>query len=103
MLNPAAVKQLSEWCAPRAIGWQPLPCHGACAILLEPRSRLRCWQRMVLSFVEDSFELTTESGELLASASELRSVLDALDGGVAEAGASLFYPATLLPVGALVL
>ena len=39
---------------------------------------------MLLSFDYDDFQLSTEWGEPLASASDLHSVLDAMECGVAE-------------------
>lgn len=86
MLDTAELKTLAAWCAARAVRWSPVSRAQLPAVLLEPADMRHCWQRMVLSCRDADFELATEAGEPLASASDLHSVLDALEGGVAEVG-----------------
>jgi hypothetical protein len=100
MLDSQDLTQLSRWCAARAISWQPLLRGGNAAVLLEPRGRRQCFQRILLTQDEEDFALATEAGEMLACASDLHSVLDALEGGVADVAA---LPAPELRIGAMVI
>jgi hypothetical protein len=86
MLAPTDIRTLTAWCHRRAMRWQPLrvDADGA-ALLLEPLAALRPWQRMRLLATDHGYRLEDEAGQPLASASALPALLDALDGGVADA------------------
>ena len=84
MLDIFELRALTTWCAASAMRWRPLLRGGNIAILLEPVNTQQCWERIVLTWADDDYELVTEAGDLLAVASDLHSVLDALRGGVAE-------------------
>ena len=53
-------------------------------MMLEHHAGTRPWQRMVLCREHNALRLLDETGTLLAEASTLPALLDALDGGVAE-------------------
>ena len=53
-------------------------------MLLEQRHGSRPWQRMMLRWEADTLRLLDETGTLLAEASTLPALLDAVDGGVGE-------------------
>ena len=57
-------------------------------MMLKPRDAGRPWQRMMLVLDEGELRLENELGETLASASDLPALLDAVEGGIAEAPAS---------------
>ena len=84
MLDIVDLRALTTWCAASAMRWRPLLRSGNVAILLEPVNAQQCWARVVLTWGDDDYELVSEAGDLLAVASDLHSVLDALRGGVAE-------------------
>ena len=56
-------------------------------MMLEPRDAARPWQRMMLILENHEIRLENELGETLASASDLPALLDAVEGGVADAPA----------------
>jgi hypothetical protein len=56
---------------------------GAPALLLERRGR-PAGESMMVVLNDDGFRLVDSNGDLLASASDLPALLDAVDGGVAE-------------------
>jgi hypothetical protein len=103
MLHADELKRLSAWCGVRAMTWRPLLRAGEAAVLLEPRGQAGCWQRMTLARLDHAFELSAEDGELLAVSSDLRAVLDAVDGGVAEPAMAYVLPQERMAAGALVL
>lgn len=78
---------LSHWCSHRGLHWTPGP-SGEPSMLLEQRTATRPWQRMVLCRRAGALRLLDETGVLLAEASTLPALLDAVDGGVAEPVAS---------------
>jgi len=86
MLIPIDLKMLTLWCRSRAMRWLPLRSGAETAVLLlEPLAASRPWQRMRLSASDSGFLLADEVGQTLATASDLPALLDALDGGVADA------------------
>jgi hypothetical protein len=77
---------LAAWCRARGLCWLPGRAHeGSEALLLERSRGLRASQSMLLVHDRHGFCLIDSLGDLLASASALPSLLDALDGGIAEA------------------
>jgi hypothetical protein len=85
-LNSSELRTLTAWCAQRDLRWTPAhPIRGIPTLLLEPRTVRTPWQRMLLVLDASEMRLETELGEALASASGLPALLDAMDGGVAEA------------------
>ena len=53
-------------------------------MVLEHDAGTRPWQRMVLCRERDALRLLDETGTVLAEASTLPALLDAVDGGIAE-------------------
>ena len=85
MLEVAELRTLSSWCRVHAFHWAHTACDdGLGAMTLEMSSPRHLVQRMTLILRDDGFYLVDNKGETLAAASDLRAVLDALDGGVAE-------------------
>jgi len=86
MLAPNDLTILTAWCRQRAMRWLALRADAAAAaLLLEPWAATKPWQRMRLIAADDGLRLEDEAGDILASASDLPALLDALDGGVADA------------------
>lgn len=86
MLAPADLRILTDWCRQRAMDWVALRVDAdAAVLLLEPKAAVRPWQRMRLIAGDRGYLLEDEGCQPLASASDLPALLDALDGGVADA------------------
>ena len=81
MLDAMQFRTLVQWCRGRGLRFLPLGLGG---ILFERVEPTRPWQRMKLMQDGGGFRLCDECDDLLASGSDLPSMLDALDGGVAE-------------------
>lgn len=76
---------LAAWCQSRGLYWLPGQADEGCdALLLEQQRGHRNSESMLLVHDRHGFCLIDPLGELLASASDLPSLLDALDGGIAE-------------------
>jgi hypothetical protein len=98
MLGRGALKALAVWCAARGMRWTPARTDdGAPALLLERRGQPTA-DTMLVIINDDGFRLVDANGELLASASDLPSLLDALDGGVAEPPRRRMERPTVVPV-----
>ncbi len=83
MPSTAELKHLSRWCSARRLHWQPARTEaGAPAILLRSDSVLVAWHDMMLIEDDDGVALLDEQGDLLADASEIPALLDALDSGL---------------------
>ncbi len=97
MLTPKDLQTLTFWCQHRAMRWLALRVDAdATVLLLEPQSAARPWQRMRLLATDHGFLLEDEAAQALASASDLPALLDALDGGVADAPSLVqLYPRPL--------
>ena len=80
---PVDIHTLSNWCKHRGLRWAP-GSSGEPSMLLERQTASRPWQRMVLCHERDALRLLDETGTVLAEASTLPALLDAVDGGVAE-------------------
>lgn len=88
MLAPSDLQTLTGWCRDRAMCWTALRVTAEAAVLLlEPLVAARPWQRMRLIATDQGYLLENEAGQALASASDLPALLDALDGGIADAPA----------------
>jgi len=85
MLDAAELAVLARWCRAAALSWQPLGCAEETVLLLEPRAGERPWQRMRLCAGEAGYRLHDAADRLLAAATDLPALLDALDGGIADA------------------
>ena len=86
MLGGIELRALSTWCGRQDLSWTPAECEqGRPMMLLKPRDAGRPWQRMILVLAENEIRLENELGETLASASDLPALLDAVEGGVADA------------------
>ncbi len=73
------------WCQTHGMTWSATRREGAdFTVILEPQSRPRSWQRMRLVMDQPDLRLEDERGVQVASASDLPSLLDAIDGGVAD-------------------
>jgi len=84
MLGRGALRALATWCAARGMRWMPARTDdGSPALLLERRGQPPA-EAMLVVLHDGGFWLVDASGEVLASASDLPALLDALDGGVAE-------------------
>ena len=109
MLDGSAIRALNAWCGPRHLSWsaaQPAdrPAGGGAVMMLRPRHAARPWHRIMLVLADGELRLENELGEMLASASDLPALLDAVDGGVGEApSAPALRFAGLQPTGSLAL
>ena len=92
MLAAGELRVLTVWCSHRGLHWVAGP-SGEPSMVLERDAGTRPWQRMVLCRVQNELHLLDETGTLLAEASTLPALLDAVDGGVAEPkpGAALLH------------
>jgi hypothetical protein len=75
----------SSWCRARGMTW--LPGSGAAALVLRPQRRAD-GDALMIAQREGELRLLSRSGDVLAAASDLPALLDAIDAGVA-AGAGL--------------
>ena len=99
MPSTAELKHLSRWCSARRLHWQPARTEaGAPAILLRGDSARVAWHDMMLIEDDEGVALLDEHGDLLADASEIPALLDALDTGLVTRPA--IWPG--LPYAALV-
>jgi hypothetical protein len=80
-------KGLERWCRTRQLTWTAAS-QAAPAILLAPQETGRMWQRLVLVMANPDCRLENEAGDVLAIASSVTALLDAVDGGVADAPAA---------------
>ena len=84
MLSRGALRALSAWCAARGMRWIPARTDdGAPALLLERRGQGLADAMLVVPH-DGGFRLVDTGGDILASASDLPALLDAVDGGIAE-------------------
>ncbi len=85
ILERSELLALSAWCSRRDMSWSVATAEDhRPAMLLTPRDAGRPWQSMLLVLAAGDMRLHDEVGEVLATASDLPALLDALDGGVAE-------------------
>ena len=89
MLDTIELRLLSQWCRTRRMQWQPgLADDGRPAVLLlgAPRfdSQSPACRSMMLLPDHDEWRLLDGPGQVLAAASGLSELLDALDAGVGE-------------------
>lgn len=84
MLKNGALRALASWCAARSTRWVPAQTDdGRPGLLLERRGRTPAEAVLVVPH-QGGYRLVDGAGDVLASASALPALLDALDGGVAE-------------------
>ena len=84
MLGRAELLLLAEWCRRRGMSWLPgRSTDGAPALLLEHRAAVG-GEPMLLTLRDAELCLADESGQMIASASDLPALLDALDAGIAD-------------------
>ena len=83
MLATGDLRVLSTWCSHRGLHWLAAS-YDEPSMLLEHHAGTRPWGRMVLCREDSALRLLDETGTLLAEASNLPALLDAVDGGVAE-------------------
>ncbi len=84
MLGRGVLGAFSAWCAARGMRWTAARSDdGAAALLLDRRGQPSA-EAMLVVLHDDGFRLVDAGGDVLASASDLPALLDALDGGVAE-------------------
>lgn len=84
-LSANDIRALAQWCQSRRFRFRPMRTDAPeQEILLEPVSRTSAWQRLTLAASNGTYRLADEWGEILAEASTLHPVLDALDGGIAH-------------------
>lgn len=84
MIEYRELQALAAWCQARGLCWLPGRAEGGDeALLLEQRGR-RHSESMLLVHDRHGYCLIDPLGDLLASASNLPALLDALDGGIAE-------------------
>ncbi|MDR3523117.1 MAG: hypothetical protein P4L66_03330 [Acetobacteraceae bacterium] len=83
MPSTAELKHLTRWCTARRLYWQPARTEsGAPAILLRGNGMRVAWHDMMLTEEDDGVGLRDARGALLADASEIPALLDALDSGL---------------------
>ncbi len=86
MLDGVAIRALNLWCDRRSLSWSAAhPVGDSAVMVLCPRDACGPWQRMMLVLDCPELRLENELGEMLASASDLPALLDAVDGGVGKA------------------
>jgi hypothetical protein len=84
MLDTANIMILTRWCRARRLNWMPaIADDGAQAIRLAPIVGSLPSQNMLVIAGDEGFCLLGSPGGKLAVASDLPSLLDALDAGVA--------------------
>jgi len=84
MLDTANIMILTRWCRARRLNWMPaIADNGAAAVRLAPIVGSLPSQNMLVVAEDDGFCLLGAPGGKLAVASDLPSLLDALDAGVA--------------------
>lgn len=90
------LRALSSWCAARRLSWAPARARSNDArsndaesddqvVVLEAISHSRFWPSLQLQRCGRVYRLSDPWGEPLAEASGLHGILDALDGGIANA------------------
>lgn len=80
MLETGELRQLTRWCRARRVQWQPgVADDGRPAVLLLAR------HGMMLLLDESEWRLLDGPGQVVAAASGLSELLDAIDAGLAEA------------------
>jgi hypothetical protein len=83
MLTTADRQFLIRWCRARRVKWfAAVASDGGPAVLLIADTGPRVPMRV--AFAPDGLRLETETGEVLAAASDLPALLDALDAGIAD-------------------
>jgi hypothetical protein len=78
MLDSGELRQLSRWCRARRVQWQPGVADDGRPVVLLAR------HGMMLLPDDSEWRLLDAPGRVIASASGLSELLDALDAGVAE-------------------
>jgi hypothetical protein len=85
MLDRGTLQVLHGWCHRHSLHWTALTGpDSVAAMLLEPESARRPWSRMMLQVNADGYRLCDDRGEILAEASDLPALFDALESGLAE-------------------
>ena len=85
MLAVRDLRELTNWCRTRRLTWTPAQLEdGAAALSLQRVSASTPWTNLFLVAEDAGFTLLDASGRMLAAASDLPALLDAVDGGVAE-------------------
>jgi hypothetical protein len=85
MLNGMELRLLASWSSKNRLSWMPAGSQdGRDAVMLQPRDCRSAFERMLLIPDDDGFSLVQEDGQVLAAASDLPALMDALDGGIAE-------------------
>ena len=89
MLDSTELRLLSRWCRARRMQWQPgVADDGTPAVLLlGPPRHATCCHGMMLLPDDSEWRLLDGPGRVLAAASGLCELLDALDAGVGEPAA----------------
>lgn len=83
MTTQAELRHLTRWCAAHRLSWQPARTDdGQAAILLRGIAGRPAGHDMMLVEGDDGVELHDSNGVLLADASEIPALLDALDSGL---------------------
>jgi hypothetical protein len=80
MLTRADLRMLSGWCHARGMTWLPGRAEGSAVGLLLQRNS----GSMLLASKAGELRLFDAAGQVLAVASNLPALLDALDGGIAD-------------------
>ncbi|MBN8890191.1 MAG: hypothetical protein J0H91_07850 [Rhodospirillales bacterium] len=95
MLDSDELRLLSRWCRARRLHWQPgVADDGQPAVLLTGATPGMVWRGMLLLPTDDEWRLLDAPGDMLAAASDLPALLDALDAGVAAPDAAPGDPYT---------
>jgi hypothetical protein len=86
MLGRAELLLLASWCRARGMRWMPgRAAPGGESLRLETASGPGAGrERLAIALTGTEFRLLGPFGDVLAVASELPALLDAVDGGVAE-------------------
>lgn len=86
MLRSTELHHLNRWCRRHALRWYPAHRHGSAMLVLEGLRPRHAWARMIVAQTADGLRLQDERQEILATASTLPALLDAMEAGVGEAG-----------------
>jgi hypothetical protein len=84
MIDTHELHSLTRWCASRRLRWLPVRTDaGEAAIQISAQTGRLAWSDMLLvADAEDDVSLVDAAGQIIATASDVPALLDALDAGL---------------------